>query len=242
MLLHATCTSKYIVTCDRDERVRVSDIQSPHVIQSFCLGHHEFVCSCLPLDNDKMLTSSGDGLLKCWSMSSGEELASTAIIDAQADRSNGDERRLVPSLIAQYDNFVVAAAPGSRCLHTFKLGMDDTSPLLNQCKVAVDGEVLALAFNADGLLYVIAASSPDKYCLFVFDSDTSSLVEPNDELSDFVASITPHKKDCFNFNEFFKQKNCQNVRYQKFFDKVGKRCGAQNEQQKNAKKIKTDAN
>ncbi len=136
---------------------------------------------------------------------------------------------------------LVAAAPGSRCLHTFKPGKDDTSPLLNHCEVSVEGEVMALAFNADGLLYVIAASSPDKYRLFVFDSLTSSLVEPNDELSEFVASIPPQKQDFFDFSEFFKQKNCQNVRYQKFFDKVGKRCGAQNEQQKNAKKIKVDA-
>lgn len=32
---------RYIVTADRDEKIRVSHLGSPHNIQSFCLGHQE---------------------------------------------------------------------------------------------------------------------------------------------------------------------------------------------------------
>ncbi|XP_030580289.1 tRNA (guanine-N(7)-)-methyltransferase non-catalytic subunit wdr4 isoform X2 [Archocentrus centrarchus] len=45
-LLLAVTTSlddKYIITADRDEKIRVSHLRSPHSIQSFCLGHCQFV-------------------------------------------------------------------------------------------------------------------------------------------------------------------------------------------------------
>lgn len=32
---------KYIITADRDEKIRVSPLTSPHNIQSFCLGHQQ---------------------------------------------------------------------------------------------------------------------------------------------------------------------------------------------------------
>ncbi|KAL7983630.1 hypothetical protein Chor_000506 [Crotalus horridus] len=52
---------QYIVTADRDEKIRVSLTKAPHVIESFCLGHREFVSRILVVPNfpDLLLSASG---------------------------------------------------------------------------------------------------------------------------------------------------------------------------------------
>lgn len=66
--------SKYILSCDRDEKIRVSCYPNTYKIQTYCLGHTEFVnhMEFLP-HNDKYLTSSsGDGTLKIWDYNEGK--------------------------------------------------------------------------------------------------------------------------------------------------------------------------
>lgn len=66
--------SKYIISCDRDEKIKVSCYPKTYSIQTYCLGHKEFVnhIEFLP-HNDKYLTSSsGDGTLKIWDYSEGK--------------------------------------------------------------------------------------------------------------------------------------------------------------------------
>ncbi len=45
MLLDALVTEcgRYLVTCDRDEKIRVSSYPNSHNIEGFCLGHTDFV-------------------------------------------------------------------------------------------------------------------------------------------------------------------------------------------------------
>eukprot|EP00064_Thunnus_orientalis_P020211 superscaffoldBa00005436_g20343 len=49
MVLAVTMTpnDKYVITADRDEKIRVSHLRSPYNIQSFCLGHQQFVSALL---------------------------------------------------------------------------------------------------------------------------------------------------------------------------------------------------
>ncbi|TSL54358.1 tRNA (guanine-N(7)-)-methyltransferase non-catalytic subunit wdr4 [Bagarius yarrelli] len=69
---------KYIITADRDEKIRVSLRRSPYNIQAFCLGHTEFVSSlCVPAGHpDWLLSGSGDGTVKLWHYESGRRLQS----------------------------------------------------------------------------------------------------------------------------------------------------------------------
>lgn len=65
--------TKCIISCDRDEKIRVSCYPNTYNIQTYCLGHKEFVnhIEFLP-HNDKFLTSSsGDGTIKIWDYSEG---------------------------------------------------------------------------------------------------------------------------------------------------------------------------
>ena len=52
---------EYIITGDRDEHIRVSrGVGQAHIIESFCLGHHEFVSRlCIPPGHPEVLISAG---------------------------------------------------------------------------------------------------------------------------------------------------------------------------------------
>ncbi|XP_066563190.1 tRNA (guanine-N(7)-)-methyltransferase non-catalytic subunit wdr4 isoform X4 [Amia ocellicauda] len=67
---------KYIITADRDEKIRVSLLKAPYDIQSFCLGHREFVSSVFvpPHHPHWLISGSGDGTLRLWDIESGTEL------------------------------------------------------------------------------------------------------------------------------------------------------------------------
>ena len=59
---------KFIITCDRDEKLRVSHFPNSYNIHNFCLGHTDFV-TCLDMfnhDDNLMVSGSGDGTLKVW--------------------------------------------------------------------------------------------------------------------------------------------------------------------------------
>ncbi|GAB2215305.1 hypothetical protein Droror1_Dr00019688 [Drosera rotundifolia] len=74
----------YIVSADRDSKIRVTvfpknHLAGAHEIQSFCLGHSEYV-SCLVFvqSSDQcqsyLLSGSGDSTVRLWDFSSGSLL------------------------------------------------------------------------------------------------------------------------------------------------------------------------
>jgi tRNA (guanine-N(7)-)-methyltransferase subunit TRM82 len=74
-----TNDQKFIVTSDRDEKIRVTHFPNCYNIQSFCLGHREFVSSILELGNPNLnrqllMSGSGDGTLRLWDIVSGQQL------------------------------------------------------------------------------------------------------------------------------------------------------------------------
>ncbi|KAG5982482.1 hypothetical protein E4U55_001853 [Claviceps digitariae] len=69
---------KYILTADRDEHIRVSRyIPQAHIIESFCLGHKEFISEILiPAGrNDILISGGGDDDLLLWDWKAGSVLS-----------------------------------------------------------------------------------------------------------------------------------------------------------------------
>lgn len=79
-----TQDNKFIITSDRDEKVKVSCYPNTYNIQTYCLGHKEFVnhIELLPHDVQYLLTTSGDGTVKLWNYTDGKHFHT---IDSSCD-------------------------------------------------------------------------------------------------------------------------------------------------------------
>lgn len=85
MLLDVLVTEdmKYILTTDRDEKIRVSMFPNCYNIISYCLGHTTFVTNISELPHKKsiLISCGGDGVFKLWDYRHGTELMSVNFCD-----------------------------------------------------------------------------------------------------------------------------------------------------------------
>ncbi|KAJ3781271.1 WD40 repeat-like protein, partial [Lentinula aff. detonsa] len=79
-----TPDNKYIVTADRDEHIRISWYPQGFCIESFCLGHTQFV-SAVHIPSDRpgtLISGGGDAELKIWDWRSGKHEMDIPILDS----------------------------------------------------------------------------------------------------------------------------------------------------------------
>lgn len=76
----------FLITTDRDEKIRVSHYPKAYNIHIFCLGHTDFVNNVTLLNKNLLLSSSGDSTLRLWDIDSGKELAVHHFQNMNTDR------------------------------------------------------------------------------------------------------------------------------------------------------------
>jgi len=59
---------KYVITSDRDEKIRVTRYPKTYIIHNFCLGHKEYISKMkfIPNNNNLLLSGGGDDYLYLW--------------------------------------------------------------------------------------------------------------------------------------------------------------------------------
>ena len=77
-------TQEYILTCDRDEHIRISrGLPQAHIIEGFCLGHISFIskiCVLSPLPH-LLVSGGGDDEIFVWDWPSGKNIQRVNIKD-----------------------------------------------------------------------------------------------------------------------------------------------------------------
>lgn len=70
-----------VVTCDRNEKIRVSAWPQAYVIHSFCLGHTSFATSASFFGggSDRIVSCGGDGTLRLWNVMDGKECGKASL-------------------------------------------------------------------------------------------------------------------------------------------------------------------
>lgn len=66
---------RFVITCDRDEKIRVSRYPATHVIESYCLGHSEYVSGIEVVEDTTLVSVSGDKTIRLWNYKTGDELS-----------------------------------------------------------------------------------------------------------------------------------------------------------------------
>ncbi|XP_072045029.1 tRNA (guanine-N(7)-)-methyltransferase non-catalytic subunit wdr4-like isoform X2 [Amphiura filiformis] len=83
---------RFIMTADRDEKIRVSCLPNSYHIQTFCLGHTQFVSRLAVLPNlpNVLVSGSGDGTVRFWNYIEGHQLHCISLDSTHQERSKDD--------------------------------------------------------------------------------------------------------------------------------------------------------
>ncbi|KAL7492901.1 hypothetical protein ACHAWT_002020 [Skeletonema menzelii] len=77
---------QFILTADRDEKVRVSNFPETHVIHGYLLGHASFISCMDAISNERSLclTGSGDGTSRLWDYKTCKEVGMLPVVIKKA--------------------------------------------------------------------------------------------------------------------------------------------------------------
>lgn len=96
---------KYIASGDREGRIRVSRFPDAFVIQSFCLGHSEFVTSLTWTGvSERLLSSGGEGCVRLWDSTTGDEIACLNVGEIDVVRECVKEEVVITSIALHPQN------------------------------------------------------------------------------------------------------------------------------------------
>jgi len=89
-----TSDGKYVLSADRDEKVRVSHYPASFEIEGVCLGHTEMVtCVCVHnvgKEQDVAVSGGADGTVRLWKLPSGELLDTVVLDEGGGEQGGGD--------------------------------------------------------------------------------------------------------------------------------------------------------
>ncbi|KAM6969972.1 tRNA (guanine-N(7)-)-methyltransferase non-catalytic subunit wdr4 [Aplochiton taeniatus] len=201
MLLAMTLSpdDKYIITADRDEKIRVSHLISPYDIQSFCLGHLEFVSALLvpPGHSHWLLSGSGDGTMKLWEYESGSRLQSWDLKQLRSTSTTEPEKEK-RSAVSR-----LASSPGGRhvavqceripMVQFFEVDQSAGEERLVPCrKLTLPHCLLDLTFDSQGRLWVLLDSPNTPLQIYTHTQDHWECVGESPELCRVTEALKPH--------------------------------------------------
>ncbi|KRX61878.1 tRNA (guanine-N(7)-)-methyltransferase non-catalytic subunit wuho [Trichinella sp. T9] len=171
---------RYIVSCDRDNRIRVSNFPNTYNIETFCVGHKDFVRSLGWMKVDEhlsfLMSASGDGTIGIWQLPIGKliylynyreslkRLNSVIPVDAE-----------ISKLVVDEQCFVLSFFNVSACL---VVQIDFSKWNFQETVLKCDGPVFDHIL-AEGLLYVVQKCRSNPVVLFSFEANCFERVESN---------------------------------------------------------------
>lgn len=179
MLLRITSSpdDRFVITCDRDEKIRVSHLPNAYNIQTYCLGHEDAV-TCLDIPSakpDLLISGSSDGTVRFWEFSTGKQLlchnfpADSLIVD------------LVSLPIDEQSFLICVICKKIKSVSLLHLSIAETLECMHLEDVPISCETpLSLIVNKHEL-FVLSVDSPD--FVQAFKSHGKSLI-PCQNLND----------------------------------------------------------
>uniref|UniRef100_A0A915EBD1 tRNA (guanine-N(7)-)-methyltransferase non-catalytic subunit n=1 Tax=Ditylenchus dipsaci TaxID=166011 RepID=A0A915EBD1_9BILA len=212
---------RFILTADRDEKLRISRYPQTFVIEQFCLGHTSFVSSVACFSN-LAITSGGDGTVRFWDMNSGECAFATQTI------FNSPVKKICvfPTDLAQPNLCRMAVlTEDSNCVHFLSCQVDSWS--LKQSDVTVDVEDALLDITIDSGSNVVCpgkngiylAKTEDSEFKIIVLSETKTILEELKQCTEAAPLCSLYKKVEFgNLHQYKAIKEEKMLRKRKLVD------------------------
>jgi uncharacterized protein YceK len=157
--------SSFILTADRDEKIRVSYFPHTTIIHGYLLGHSEFVTCCDVASTRPICVSvSGDGTLRLWDYVTCEELAVVNLLRSAPteNETHNTARVVVPTKVTLNPSGTMACV-----IYNDNATMDfytivHSSPFLVQLthRKVCESQPLAIAFVHDSLCLCLSTAPP----------------------------------------------------------------------------------
>lgn len=100
--------SKWIITSDRDEHIRLSSLAHPYVIERFLFGHEQYVCKLL-LVGKLLVSGGGDDFICSWDLETGEQIARLSLRPFYKDLEEFDV-----SVLVEYQGDILLVVEGTQ--------------------------------------------------------------------------------------------------------------------------------
>jgi len=183
---------KFLITCDRDEKIRVSHFPNCYNIETYLLGHEEYVLQILLLSPNILLSVGGDQKLLLWDLSSQTLLQTLS-------SNHGDY-----TSVSYTSPYLLTC--NKRHVTVYKL----TDNILTQTSQhASDHEIIGLAASDTRILVLTQEPKLELYQFNKGVMSSVSEVEGEFDLAKCVDFVLPEKKKVVRtagFAEYFERK------------------------------------
>jgi WD40 repeat protein len=163
-MLTGVCVSKNrILTCDRDEKVRVSQFPESTVIEGFLLGHEAYV-TAIDTVADVAGTSivascGGDGTVRLWNVETLQQLDAVDVNKTDEAKEGGDASILIPTDLAfdQEGKTLAVIYDVSNRVDLFDVKVDDAKKATLSFNQSLEcpAHTLGVAFHEETLMILL---------------------------------------------------------------------------------------
>lgn len=193
MLLDVVVTpdQRFVITSERDEKIRVSCFPNSYNIHTFLLGHQEFVTALyiLPGSTNMLLSGSGDGTLRMWNYADGK------MVHVENIRGPGDDdmEKAVRSVTVFHVGealFITAVLLNkSNSVLLYKINGIENIKFESQTLPFL-AQPLAASFTGDGNLFVLTDDSSHPIQCFAADSDLTYTLQESLFIGNLLSNET----------------------------------------------------
>ncbi|XP_028399583.1 tRNA (guanine-N(7)-)-methyltransferase non-catalytic subunit wdr4-like [Dendronephthya gigantea] len=154
---------RYILTADRDEKIRVSHFPNSYNIESFCLGHTEYVWKIIIPEKmpDILVSASGDDTLRFWDYKHGISVHSNIQLDKPS--------KVVSCLASsRTENVVFVGFEGSLSVSAFKITREEELNVeqISSADLKLDGPPCCFAVDYKDRLWVVQSYEKQPFVVF----------------------------------------------------------------------------